>query len=165
MDISAILGKIGFDWQVALANLFNFLIIFFILKKFAFGPIGKLIKERQEKIALGLENAKKAETELMMAEENAKEHISKAKMEANTIVGDAQKKGDTIISSSQEEAMVVKSTIIKDGERIVEQKKNSIRKEIENETANLVVNGMEKVLRETFTKDQQENYINKVLSN
>jgi F0F1-type ATP synthase membrane subunit b/b' len=70
-----ILGKIGFDWQVALANLVNFLIIVFLLKKFAFKPIAKIIQDRQNKINEGLENAKKAAEEAM---KNAKSDIDLA---------------------------------------------------------------------------------------
>lgn len=160
-----ILAKVGFDWQVALANFINFVIIFFVLKKFAFGPINKLIKERQEKIALGIENAKKAETELLMAEETGKEKISQAKNEANTIIGDAQKKGDEIVSLSQEEALIVKSSIIKDGEKQIAQKKESMTKELETETANILIDGIEKILKESLTKEQQESYIKKALAN
>jgi len=160
-----ILGKVGFDWQVALANTVNFVIIFFLLKKYAFGPISKIITERQEKIALGIENSKKAETELLMAEQVGKEKISKAKIEANSIIGEAQKKGDKIITLSQEEALVVKSSIIKDGEKQISQKKESMAKEIERETANIIVDGIERILKENLTKEQQENYIKKALVN
>jgi F-type H+-transporting ATPase subunit b len=158
-----ILGKVGFDWQVALANFVNFVIIFFVLRKFAFKPINKLIKERQEKIALGIENAQKAETELLMAEETGKEKISQAKNEANTIIGEAQKKGDSIISSSQEGALIVKSNILKDGEKQIAQKKESMMKEVEKETANIIIDGIEKILKENLTKEQQESYIKKAL--
>ena len=69
MAILDILGKIGFDWQVAVANLVNFLIIFFILKRYAFKPIANIIKERQDQVNEGLDNAKLAETNLMQAEQ------------------------------------------------------------------------------------------------
>ena len=59
VNIYEILGKIGFDWQVALASLVNFLIILFVLKKFAFKPIKKLIQERQNKINEGIEKEKR----------------------------------------------------------------------------------------------------------
>lgn len=159
------LSKIGFDWQVALANFINFIIIFFILKKFAFGPISKVIKERQEKIAQGLLDAQKAETELMMAEETGKSKINEAKLEANTIIGLAQQKANTIVVSSQEEATVLKSTIVKEGEKQIADAKIKSKKELEKETAHLIVDSIEKILKESLTKEQQENYIKKILIN
>jgi len=45
------LGKMGFDWHMALFNLVNFLILYFILKKYLFGSISATIAERQKKVA------------------------------------------------------------------------------------------------------------------
>ncbi len=160
-----ILGKIGFDWQVALANLVNFVIIFFVLKKFAFKPINKIIEERQSKINKGLEDAEKAETELLMAKETGDKKISEAKTEANSIIGKAQEKGDSIISLTKDEALEMKSSIIAEGEKQIERKKEGMKTELETETANLIVDGIEKILKEKLTKDQQENYIKNVLAN
>lgn len=160
-----ILSKVGFDWQVALANFVNFVIIFFLLKKFAFGPINKVIEERQNKIALGIENAKKAETELLMAEEVKNQKISEAKIEANSIIGEAQMKANSVVNSSKEEALIAKSSIIKEGEKQIEQKKEKMKKELEVETANLIIDGIEKILKKNLTKEQQETYIKTILTN
>lgn len=162
-NIVDILSKVGFDWQVALANFVNFLIIFLILKKFAFGPINKTITERQKKIDDGIENAKKAETDLLMAEEIRERKIEEAKMQANTIIGEAQNKGNSIIEVSKEEGLELKASIISEGEKQIAQKKEMIKIEVEKETAGIIIDGLEKVLRESFTEEQQKSYIKKVL--
>lgn len=159
-----ILGKVGFDWQVALANFINFLIIFWVLKRFAFKPILKIIEERKEKIQSGLEDAEKAKTELLMAEEIGKKEINKAKIKANTIIGEAEKKATSVIETSKEDALSVKSKIIEDAQIDILKKKNSIKKELEKENVNLIINGMEKILKENLTKEQQEKYIKNILS-
>jgi len=160
-----ILGKIGFDWQVALANLVNFIIVFFVLKKFAFEPINKIIKERQNKIDQGLENAKLAETDRMMARELRETELSKAKKEANDIVGLAQQKSNEMVLMSKTNAEKEKNQIIKEGEKEVLEKKEAIKKEAEKEMSILVISGVEKILREKLTTLQQEEYIKKVLNN
>jgi F-type H+-transporting ATPase subunit b len=81
-----ILGKIGFDWRMALFSLLNFLIIYYILKKFFFDMIVKSIDERQKKVKEGVENYEKAKTELGMAENNAKKIIDDAKKDANKLI-------------------------------------------------------------------------------
>lgn len=158
-----VLGKIGFDWQVALANLVNFIIIFFLLRKFAWGPIQKIITERQRKIDQGLEDAKKAETELLMAEEIKKSKVEEGKQEANSIVSSAQEKADAILVSTESEALNLKSSIIKDGERIAEEKKNAVEREVEKELGQLVIKGVEKILQEDMTEEKQKEYITKSL--
>lgn len=158
-----VLGKIGFDWQVALANLVNFIIIFFLLRKFAWGPIQKVIAERQQKIEQGLEDAEKAKGDLVMAEEIKNKKIEEARLDANEIIGNAQTKADVILSDSKQEAISIRSNIIKDGEKVAEEKKNAIKGEVEKEMSSLIIQGVEKVLKENMTKDMQENYINKSL--
>ena len=59
-----IIKNLGIDWKIFLAQLVNFGIVFFVLKKFAFSPIQKLLKERQSKIEKGLDDAARSASEL-----------------------------------------------------------------------------------------------------
>lgn len=157
------LGKIGFDWPVAVANLINFIIIFFILKRFAFKPIHKIVNERQKKIEEGIENALKAEANLLAAAKNKEQKIEEAKIEANQIIAIAQKKSDRILDETQTKATKLKEKIILDGEQAVEESKKKIKKEVEKEMSTLIINGIEKVLQENLTEETQKGYIKKSL--
>ncbi len=158
-----VLGKIGFDWQVALANLVNFIVIFFVLRKFAWGPIQKVISERQSKIDQGLEDAERAKGELLMAEEIKSKKIDEAKAEANRAIGDAQNKADGIMASAKEESLAMRESILKEAENDAAIKKNSVYGEVEKEFGNLVLAGMEKVLKENMNPEMQKSYIEKSL--
>lgn len=81
-----ILGSVGFNWHVALANFVNFLIILFLLNKFFFKKLGKTITERHDIIERGLNQARDAEHALMRAEE-----------EKNAIIQDAHKEKGAIL--------------------------------------------------------------------
>ncbi len=159
-----ILGKIGFDWQVALANLFNFVVIFLILKKFAFKPIFRVINERQQKIDQGLNDAEKAREDLIKAEEIKKQKIDEAKSKANQIIGDAQKSGDKIISQSEIEAEKAKKNILKDGQKELEEQKKKMEKKVERELSDMILFGVEKVLKENLSKTEKEKIISKSLN-
>lgn len=154
-----VLGKIGFDWQVALANLVNFIIIFFVLRKFAWGPIQRVLSERQQKIDQGLEDAEKAKGELLMAEEIKSKKIDEAKSEANRVVGDAQTKADSIVSKAETESMDLRSKILKDAEKEASDKKDAVYSEVQKEFSNLVISGVEKVLKENMNPETQKSYI------
>ncbi len=157
-----ILGKIGFDWQVSLANLVNFLIIFFILRRFAWGPLKNVIEERQQKIAKGLEDAQKAATDLMMAEEIRKQKVDEAKLHANTIVAEATEKGTKIVAGAEAEAMVVGEKIIKNAQKVADEAQATMQREVTAHAAGLVIAGLEKVLKESMTEEMQKNYIQKL---
>jgi F-type H+-transporting ATPase subunit b len=89
-EILNILGSVGFNWHVALANFVNFLIILFLLNKFFFGKIGKTLAERQDIIQQGLKHAHEAELKLAHAEE-----------EKGTILKGAHKEKDAIVAQAE----------------------------------------------------------------
>ena len=94
MDLQRILGNLGFDWQMALANLVNFLIIFFVLKRYAFKPIKEKLEEREKKIKTGLEDAEKSATEWRMTQQTREKTLFDARKESNEIVGQANEKAE-----------------------------------------------------------------------
>jgi F-type H+-transporting ATPase subunit b len=157
--ILSILGKVGFDWQVALANLVNFIIIFFILKKFAFKPIGKLIKERQEKIQKGLDDAIEAEAALSVAESTKEEIIKEAKEDARKIVSVFQDQGKEMIASAKNEANIEKENIIKQAKIDAEKEKKNIEDVVKVESANMIVSGIQSMVEGYVAKGKGEDLI------
>ena len=143
-----VLANIGFDWQVALANFVNFMIIFFILKKFVFGPVSKVIKKRQETIQSGIDNAKNSETELLVAKQKAEEELKKARNEANQIVAKAKENGDDLLASAQAEADGKVDIAMAQAHKNIEKQKEQMEREVLEKTAELVVKGVEKILDE-----------------
>jgi len=114
VNLYEILQKIGFDWQVALANLVNFLIILFLLKKFAFKPIGKLIKDRQDKINEGLQKTKEAEARLAEVDAIAVSRLKETDQKSAVMMNQAQERAkkleESLVKKAQErqrQAMVM----------------------------------------------------------
>lgn len=103
-QILGILGSVGFNWHVALANFVNFLIILFIVNKFFFGKIGKTIEKRHQIIERGLSQASDAERMLTHAEEEKNKVLSAAQDTAQGIVRDAHAKGETLIATLHHDA-------------------------------------------------------------
>ena len=159
-----ILGNIGFDWPVALANFVNFLIIFYILKRFAFGPISKVLSDRRKKIEQGLTDAKKAETSLMMAEEERKRIVTEAEREGDKLITKAREAETAFLSSARDKGKEeVKGMLVEAHEQIASEKA-AMRRELSKETADLVIASTEKVLREKMTSKDDEAFIKKVIA-
>lgn len=159
-----ILGKIGFDWQVALANLINFLLVFWLLKRFAFGPIKKIIAERKEKIDQGLEDARRAATDRQMAEQLREETLMDAKKEANVIVSDASAKGKTFVESAKKEAEEERSSILAKAHADAEGVHAKMKGEFTTEAVDLVLSATEKLLKSSVDAKTNEELIKKTLA-
>lgn len=151
-----VLTNIGFDWHVALANFLNFIIIFFIMKKFVFGPIGAVIKKRQEKIQKGINNAKNSETELLIAKQKSDEELKKARNEANQIVAKAKENGDYLIARAQKEADGKADEVLAQAKKSIEKQKGQMETELLKKTAELVTLGVSKILEEDIDAKQNE---------
>ena len=144
--MSEILGKIGFDWHVALANLVNFLIIFFVLKKFAFVPIGKMIKERKQIIQDGLENAKLNAEKMKATVAEYEATIQKARTEANEIFEKGKKEAEFKKAEILAQAQKEMSETIENGKKIIDAERVKMINEAKNEVAGLVLKATEKIL-------------------
>ncbi len=103
-QILNILGSVGFNWHVALANFFNFLIILFLLNKFFFKKIGATIDTRHGIIERGLNQARDAEKALASAEDQKNEILKAAKKERDTIVANGETLARDLAATIEREA-------------------------------------------------------------
>jgi len=158
------LGKIGFEWKMALFNLINFLILFWILKKYFFAPIVRVIDERNARAVESEQNFKKAKTEVEMAERTGKEFIASAKKESTEIIlragEEAERVADTIKSKAQAEVQ----TLISEAKKTITVEKQKMMEEMKSETADLVVLAVEKVLSEKNTPAKDKKFVSDTLS-
>lgn len=144
---AGILSKIGFDFQVAIANFVNFLIIFLLFKIFLFKPIQKLIDKRKEEINLGLQQANQAQISLDSAKEESDQIIKDARSKANVILSEAKSHADEITSKSVDEGKNIVSQMKDRAEKDIAQEKQSMKEEVEKEMTQLVSSLAEKVVR------------------
>lgn len=159
MDLLDSLSNIGFDWRIALANLVNFLIIFWLLKKFVFSSLKDVLAKRKQRIEEGIENAQKAERDRVMAKEAYEERMKEAQVEANTIVSEARGKEREIVEEARGKAEKEADVIIAKGKEKVEEEKSRLRSEVEKETARMIVDATEKLLRGNIDEKKNEDLI------
>ena len=154
--IEEVLGKLGFDWKVALANLVNFLIIYWLLRKVVFKKIGDAIRERREKIKAGLDDAEKAKTELMMAGHEKERILTEGQMEVKTMLVGADALKSEIIESAKVEAELasraIKESAMKDIESLAE--RHAV--EVKARSVELIMSGLEKILKEEVDANKVE---------
>lgn len=159
-QILNILGSVGFNWHVALANFVNFLIILFILNKFFFRKLGKTISDRQEVIVKGLSQASDAEKALAKAEEEKKDIIHAAKKESHTIITEAQSQAEELAASiklqAENEAEAKAKALL--------QKEAELASKVEKEFAEAAPHIVAKLYAETLKKNLSEKENNELIA-
>jgi len=142
----------------------TFLILLFLLAKFAWKPILKSLGEREQSISDALNQAEKAREELAQLSSDNERLLQEAKEEQSRILKDAQSAADSIISEAKDQALKEVASIKEKATLSIEQEKKAAMAEIKNLTAELSVGIAEKILREELKdKSAQDELIAKYL--
>ena len=137
-----------------------FVIVLYILAKFAWKPILKSLKERETGIADSLATAERVKAEMAQMKSENEALLAKAREERALLLKDARDTKDRIINEAKEQAKVEANKIIIDAQAAIQQQKMAALTDVKNQVGNLVIEVAEKVLRrELANKGEQETYI------
>jgi len=136
--------------------LVSFLIVFFILKKFAWKLILNMLYEREQSIEQALKSAEKARDEIEKMQANNERILNEARTEREKIFREAQEMKEKIVGEAREQAFKEKDKIMNDARISIEAEKNLAIREIRNTAAELSVQIAEKLLRRELSNDQKQ---------
>ena len=125
-------------------TLLAFLIVFFILKKFAWKPILSALKEREVTIADSLATAEKMKAEMAQFKSENEALLAKAREERGQMLKEARDTKDRIINEAKEQAKVEASRIITDAQDAIERQKMAALTDVKNQVGQLVIEVSEK---------------------
>ena len=141
-------------------TLLAFLIVFFILKKFAWPAIVKGLKDREQSIADSLATAERVRAEMAQLKSENEELLAKAREERAIMLKEARETKDKIVNGAKELAKIEASKIMKEAAAAIEAQKMAAITDVKNQVGKLVIEVSEKVLkRELGNKEAQEVHI------
>ena len=141
-------------------TLLAFLVVFFLLKKFAWPAIIGGLAKREKTIAESLATAEKIKLEMAQMKNDNETILAQAREERATMLKEAKETKDKMIAAAKEEAKLQAAQIITDAQASINHQKMAALTEIKNQVGNLVIEISEKVLRkELSNKASQEEYI------
>ena len=141
-------------------TLLAFLIVFLLLKKFAWPAIIGGLAKREKTIADSLATAEKIKLEMAQMKNDNETILAQAREERATMLKEAKETKDKMIAAAKEEAKLQAAKIIIDAQASINHQKMAALTEIKNQVGNLVIEVSEKVLRkELSNKASQEEYI------
>ena len=144
-------------------TLLSFLIVFFILKKFAWKQIIDGLNERESNIANSIASAEKVKAEMAQLKSDNESLLQSAREERANMLKEAKEIKDKMINDAKEEAKVQATKIINDANAAIQQQKMAALTDIKNQVGKMVVEVSEKILRrELSDKAQQEIYISQL---
>jgi F-type H+-transporting ATPase subunit b len=137
-----------------------FIVVFIILKKYAWPIILGGLKKREETIAESLASAERIKAEMSQMKSENEALLAQAREERAGMLKDAKYTADKMVSDAKEKARAEYDKILSDAQSAIQQQKNAVLTDLKNQAGSLIIEVAEKVLRKELSdKKQQEDYI------
>lgn len=143
----------------------TFLILLFLLTKFAWKPILNMVNERETSIVDALNQAKLAKKEMEQLKSDNEKIIREAKIERDAILKEAREIKDRIVGEAKDVAKVEGDKMIAQARQSIDAEKASAMNEIKQQIGTLSVSIAESILKQKLDNSEAqstlvENYLN-----
>lgn len=158
------MGLLSPDTGTIIWTFIGFLVVFLVLKKFAWKPILHAIKERDDSIANALKAAEKAKKEVSRLEASNEKILTEARLEREKILREARELKESIINDARNQAKSESKKIMEEARESIENEKNAAINDLKKQVAELSVSIAEKVLtRELSDEEKHKELIDRTL--
>lgn len=134
----------------------SFLLLLFILKKFAWVPVLKMLKERENKIEDSLRQAEKAHEEMKQLKFSNEELLKEAKNERDNILRNAREIRENLIEDARTKANEEADRIVESAKETIKYEKLEALTDLKNQVALLSIDIAEKLIQQELTKDEKQ---------
>jgi F-type H+-transporting ATPase subunit b len=147
--------KFGLAWPKFLAQVLIFLAVYYILNKFAFGPILAMLEQRKQRIADGESKLEKIAKDLAEAEKNAQAILDKANADATRLVGEADESAKALAESKQMEASHEAAQIMAKAREAAKMEHEQLMSQLKREFGRMVSDATSRVTGKVLNTDDQ----------
>ena len=155
---------IGINFWTALFVLLNFLLLFFVAKKFLFKPVKDMIDSRQKEIDAMYSQAEAAKTDAQELEEQYRTQLAAAQETGDTLVKEAMARGknreEEILRQANREADAIRQKAVQDAAR---EKKKALN-EAKDEISSIALEIAGKVIGESMDEEKQQKLVDNFLA-
>ncbi len=144
-------------------TLICFAIAFFVLRKYAFGPIQKTIDERRERIRQAVEEADKARNEARELLEQNRAILAQARSESADILAETRKVADAQIERAKQEAEAERQRRLEDTRKQIDAETVRAIGQIRSEVADLTLEATQRVVGKVLDSADQRRLIDEAI--
>jgi len=154
-QIEQIARTFGVDWPHLIAQMISFGIVCFLLYRFAYGPVLRMLADRRRLIAESLANADKVKAELARTETQRKEVMAQANAQATQFIEEARAAADVLLKKETKKAIAAAEEIIVKAHQAAAQDHARMLAELKQEVGWLVVQTTSAVTGKILTTEDQ----------
>ena len=148
-----------------LTQALGFLILLWLLKKFAWKPILTLLDERRDKISSEFSSIERSKTELSRLAEDYNAKLADIEAHARIKIQEAISEGQRISIEIQEKAREESKKIIAKAKANIELEISKAKVELRNQMATIAIKAAEKILKEELSEDRHKRLVSDFIEN
>jgi F-type H+-transporting ATPase subunit b len=152
IDIPLVQPELGLMFWM----LVTFIIVLFLLKKFAWKPILGMLKNREQSIEDALSRAEKARAEIKEMHADNERILVEARVERDKLLKESRETKEVIISEAKTKAKVEADRLVNIARETINNEKMAAITELKNQVAALSIEIAEKILKEHLSKDENQ---------
>lgn len=156
-------GILGFNPQVLIFQALTFVLVFALLKKFAFDKIVAILNERHKVIDDGVRLGRKLEKQRDQMDKEANKITREARHEADRIIANAQKDARQAMRDAEKAANRKVDAMLSDAEARIHEESEAAKRKLEKDIVNIVSEATEAIVGEKVDPKKDAEIIEKVL--
>ena len=153
----------GVEPVLLLAQIVNFVILLYLLKRFLYQPILKVLEERKNKIAASLKQAEEIQKRFEESTTKQAEILDQARKESSALIQTAKEEAKILSDQMQSEAKKSIEETVKRTQQSLELENQKMISEARNQIVEMVATATEKVVGKTLKNSDKERLIQKAI--
>ena len=158
-----LIKNFGLNPMLLGAQIINFLIVFYLLKKLLYKPVLNMLKKRQIAIKEGVEQAEQARIKLEKVVVEEKNILRNAQLQSKKIIEDARQELTVITRQANDNAKTQTEKMLNDTRQQIIKESEEAEKRLALNTSKLAASFLEKALKEFFSSKEQKEVISNAL--
>jgi F-type H+-transporting ATPase subunit b len=150
------MDKLGLDWRILIAQTISFSFVFFVLWRFAYGPIFNMLQARREKIAEALANAEKIKGDVARTAAERQKILADAGDQASKLMDEARQAAARVREQETQKAIAAAEQIMTKAREAAAQERVQMLAQLKREVGRLVVQTTSMVTGKILTADDQK---------
>ncbi|HDX9577481.1 F0F1 ATP synthase subunit B [Bacillus cytotoxicus] len=161
-----LLGAAAVPYGTMLYTIVVFLILLALLRKYAFGPLMGIMKDREDHISNEIDAAEKNNAETRKLVEEQREMLKQSRIEAQELIERAKKQAEdqkeSIVAAAKVEAVSIKESAVQEIQREKEQAIAALQEQVASLSVQIASKVMQKELKEEDQVQLIRDYIKEV---
>jgi F-type H+-transporting ATPase subunit b len=157
-------GALGVQWTNLIFQILAFLILIWLLQRYAYGPVVRMLDARADRIRESMQTAERIEREMAETQRQNQAILDEARREAQTILARSREAGEELLGRAREEASTQRERELERARQQIRAETEQAKEELRREVAELALLAASRIVRQELDPAKHVQLIQQTLA-